>query len=79
MMVLSMFVHSETVSKLWEVDVLGIQDPSWRRSSEEAEMAVQAYFLDTVKVNDDRWYEVRLPWIKDTRWSQGISTWQRRD
>ena len=27
-------------------------------------MAVQAYFLDTVKVNDDGWYEVSLPWIE---------------
>jgi len=64
MTVLSMFIHSETVSKLWELDVLGIQDPSRRKSNEEAEMAVQAYFLDTVKVNDNGLYEVRLPWIK---------------
>jgi hypothetical protein len=63
-MALSMFDHSKAVSKLWELDVLGIQDPSRRRSSEEAEMAVQAYFLDTVKVNDDGWYEVRVPWIE---------------
>ena len=27
-------------------------------------MAVQAYFLDTVKVNDDGQYEVKLPWIE---------------
>ena len=64
MTALSMFVHSEAVSKLWELDVLGIQDPSRRRSNEEAEMAVQAYFLDIVKVNDDGRYEVRLPWIE---------------
>ena len=32
--VLSMFVHSETVSRLWELDVLGIQDPSRRKSNE---------------------------------------------
>jgi hypothetical protein len=64
MTVFSMFVHSEAVSRLWELDVLGIQDPSRRRSKEEAEMAVQAYFLDTVKVNDDGRYEVRLPWIE---------------
>jgi len=63
MTVLSMFVHSEAVSGLWELDVLGIQDPSRRRSNEEAEMEVQAYFPDTVEVNDG-WYEVRLPWIK---------------
>jgi hypothetical protein len=59
-----MFVHSEAVSKLWELDVLGIQDPSRRRSNEEAEMAAQAYFLHTVKVNDDGWCKVRLPWLE---------------
>jgi len=64
MTALSMFVHSEAVSKLWELDVLGIQDPSRRRRNEEAEMAVQAYFIDTMKVNDDGRYEVRLPWIE---------------
>jgi hypothetical protein len=60
----SMFVHSETVSKLRELDVLGIQDPSRRGSNEEAEMAVRAYFLHTVNMKDDGRYEVRLPWIE---------------
>jgi hypothetical protein len=46
MTVLFMFVHSEAVSKLWELDILEIQGPS-RRSYEEAKMAVQAYFRDT--------------------------------
>jgi len=62
MTALSMFVHSEAVSKLWKLDVLGIEDPSRRRSNVEAEMAGQAYFLGTVKVNDDGRYEVSLPW-----------------
>jgi len=61
---LSMFIHSETLSKLWELYVLGIQDPSRRKSNEEGEMAVQEYFLDTLKVNDDGRYEARLPWIE---------------
>jgi len=64
MTVLSMLVDSETVSKLWELDVLGIQGPSRRKSNEEVDIAVQAYFLDSVKVNDEGWYELRLPWIE---------------
>ena len=63
MTALSMFVHSKAMSKLWELYVLGIQDPG-RRSNEQTEMAVEAYFLDSVKVNDDGRYEVRLPWIE---------------
>jgi hypothetical protein len=27
-------------------------------------MAVRTYFLDTVQVNEEGWYEVRLPWIE---------------
>ena len=64
MCVLSMLVHSEKLSKLWELDVLGIRNPSGRKSNEEAKTAVQAYFLYKVKMNDDRRYEVRLPWIE---------------
>jgi len=64
MTVLFMFLHSETVSQLWELDVLGIHDPSRRKSNEEAEMAVEANFLDTVKANDEGRYELRLLWIE---------------
>jgi hypothetical protein len=63
MTALSVFVHSEAASKLWELDVLGIQDHS-RRSNEEVEMAIQAYFLDTLKANEDEWYEVGHPLIE---------------
>jgi hypothetical protein len=59
-----MLVHSEKLSKLWELDVLGIRNPSGRKSNEEEKTAVQAYFLYKVKMNDDRRYEVRLPWIE---------------
>ena len=64
MTVLSMFAHCETVSQLWELDVLGIQDPGRRKDNSEAEGTVKAFFLDTVKVKDDGRYEVRLPWIE---------------
>ena len=39
---------------------LGLKTPVGE-SNEEAEMAVQVYFPDTDKVNDDGRYEVRLP------------------
>jgi hypothetical protein len=64
MTALTMFTQSEPVNKLWELDVLGIQDPQCKKSKEEREMAVRTYFLDTVQVNEEGRYEVRLPWIE---------------
>lgn len=64
MTALSMFAHTESVSKLWELDAIGIQDPGERKNKEEREQATQTYFLDTVKVNEEGRYEVRLPWIE---------------
>jgi len=64
MTALTMFAQSEPVNKLWESDVLGIQDPQRKRSKEERERAVRVYFLNTVQVNEEGQYEVRLPWIE---------------
>jgi hypothetical protein len=64
MTALTMFAQSESMNKLWELDVLRIQDPQHKKSKEEREMAVQTYFLDTVRVNEEGRYEVRLPWIE---------------
>jgi hypothetical protein len=61
MTTLTMFAQSEPVNKLWELDILGIQDPQHKKSKEERAMAVQTYFLDTVRVNEEGRYEVRLP------------------
>jgi hypothetical protein len=58
-----MFAQSEPVNKLLELDVLGIQDPQCKESKEERERAVRAYFLNTVRVNEEGRYKVRLPWI----------------
>ena len=61
---LTMFAQSEPVNKLWELDVLGIHDPQCKKGKEERERAEQTYFLDTVRVNEEGRYEVRLPWIE---------------
>jgi len=64
MTALTMFAQNEPVNKLWELDLLGIQDPQCKKGKEERERAVQAYFLDTVRVNEEGQYEVRLAWIE---------------
>jgi hypothetical protein len=63
MTALTIFAQSDPVNKLWELDVLGIQDPQHKKRKEEREMAVQTYFHDTVRVNEEGRYEARLPWI----------------
>ena len=64
MTAVTLFAQSEPVNKLWELDVLGSQDPQSKTSKEERERSVRAYFLNTVRVNKDGRYEVRLPWIE---------------
>jgi len=64
MIALSLFAQSEPVNKLWELDVLGIQDPQSKRNKEERERSVRAYFLNNVRVNEEGQYEVRLPWTE---------------
>jgi len=63
MRTLTMFVKSEPVNNLWELDVLGIQDTQCKKSKEERVRSVPAYFLNTVRVNEKGRYEVTLPWI----------------
>jgi hypothetical protein len=64
MTALTMFAQSEPVNKLWELHVLGVQDPQHKKSKEEMEKAGQTYVLDTVRVNVEGRLEVRLPWIE---------------
>jgi len=53
MTALTLFAQSEPVNKLWELDVLGIQDPQSKRSIEEREITVRVSFLNTVRVNEE--------------------------
>jgi len=60
----AMFAQSEVVSKLWELGVLGIQDPNCEKNNEEMEMTVPGYLLNAVQLNDKCLYELRLPWTE---------------
>lgn len=61
MTALTMFAQSEAASNLLELDVIGIQDSHCKKSSDETEMTVRAYFLDTVQVQNGGRYEVGFP------------------
>ena len=62
MTVLSLFVNP-SITELWQLDVLGIQDPTDKKSKDEMALAAKELFLQTVSVNPKGRYEVNLPWI----------------
>ncbi|CAG9827611.1 unnamed protein product [Diabrotica balteata] len=62
--VVSLFVKNASVSNLWELDVLGIGDPTERKSSEETALAARKLFFETVSSDSSGRYEVRLPWLE---------------
>lgn len=64
MTVTSLFVNS-SITDLWQLDILGIQEPTERRTREEMALAAKEAFLETVIVNDEGRYEVKLPWLEN--------------
>lgn len=62
---LNLLVNNCSLSELWELETIGIKEPSDKKTKEEAALAARDLFLQTVKVNDEGRYEVRLPWWDD--------------
>ncbi|XP_071052941.1 uncharacterized protein [Onthophagus taurus] len=58
----SLLTKDMPISKLWQLDVLGISDPEENRSKVELEKAVKTLFKETTVVNEEGRYEVQLPW-----------------
>ncbi|XP_018575220.1 uncharacterized protein LOC108914014 [Anoplophora glabripennis] len=59
---LPLLIKEASITELWRLDVLGITEPSERKTKEELADDAKDFFLRTVKINQGR-YEVRLPWI----------------
>ncbi|XP_072389479.1 uncharacterized protein [Diabrotica undecimpunctata] len=64
MISLSLFVNNAPITNLWELDVLGINDPMERKTRDETALAAKKLFLETISVDTDGRYEVRLPWLE---------------
>ncbi|KAF2879705.1 hypothetical protein ILUMI_26468 [Ignelater luminosus] len=64
MTVLSLFVKDASIANLWELDLLGIAEPTTKRSPQEMADAAKELFLQTIEVNGEGRYEVRLPWLE---------------
>ncbi|GBM64651.1 U6 small nuclear RNA (adenine-(43)-N(6))-methyltransferase [Araneus ventricosus] len=62
-LVTSIFVKEFDISDLWKLDLIGIKDPIEKLSKKEQEDLTKEHFLQTVRYNDDKQYEVHLPWL----------------
>jgi hypothetical protein len=62
MIVTSMLIDNLNISDLWKLDLIGISDPTDVKSKSQVQRDVDAYFKDTLKVNEEGRYEVKLPW-----------------
>jgi len=61
--VTSLFVAEASVQQLWDLETIGIRDPSEQKKKLEKEGAVRSHFLSTVSRKEDGRYSVSLPWI----------------
>ncbi|KAJ8918883.1 hypothetical protein NQ315_011175, partial [Exocentrus adspersus] len=59
------FVNDASICELWELDALGIREPLEKKSRSDMEAAAKKLFTQTIKINEDGRYEVRLPWVED--------------
>ncbi|GFQ70333.1 integrase catalytic domain-containing protein [Trichonephila clavata] len=60
----SLLTNREKISDLWEIDSLGIKDPSEKRSKLELQDLTLKHFENTVLRDDEGRYIVSIPWIE---------------
>ncbi|GFW08068.1 transposon Ty3-G Gag-Pol polyprotein [Trichonephila clavipes] len=64
LLVHSLFTNREKISDLWELDSLGIKDPSEKKSKLELQDLALKHFENTVLRDDEGRYIVSIPWIE---------------
>ncbi|GFV11511.1 integrase catalytic domain-containing protein [Trichonephila clavipes] len=57
-------LFTEKISDLWELDSLGIKDPSEKKSKLELQGLALKHFVNTVLRDDEGRYIVSIPWIE---------------
>ena len=60
--VTSMSAKDFAVTQLWDLDTIGVRDPSDVKTKLQDEHEAQQQFLETISRNEDGRYVVRLPW-----------------
>ncbi|KAJ8940918.1 hypothetical protein NQ317_010177 [Molorchus minor] len=69
---ISLFVHDSSISNLWELDVLGITEPTADKTRHELEAAAEQFFMETVKVDKNGRFEITLPWLRASTTAQQL-------
>ncbi|GFV05469.1 uncharacterized protein TNCV_226801 [Trichonephila clavipes] len=64
LLVYSLFTNREKISDLWELDSLGIKDPSEKKSKLELQDLALKHFENMVLREDEGRYIVSIPWIE---------------
>ncbi|GFX18031.1 integrase catalytic domain-containing protein [Trichonephila clavipes] len=64
LLVHSLFTNREKISDLWELDSLGIKDPSEKKLKLELQDLALKHFENTVLRDDEGRYIVNIPWIE---------------
>ncbi|CAG7834409.1 unnamed protein product [Allacma fusca] len=64
LVVSSLMSCDASISNLWSLEAIGINDPTETSSRAELELAAKEHFLRTVRVNEEGRYEVHLPWVE---------------
>lgn len=65
MMIASLFCKNAPLSTLWDLETIGITEPSVEKQKEVQTQAVMTYFTDTVRRDENGRYIVKLPWKEE--------------
>lgn len=61
LMIVTMFTQEADIAKLWELDTLGIMDPTLKKKKDILQTEIKERFRQTIRVNEEERYEVALP------------------
>ncbi|GFU84538.1 DUF1758 domain-containing protein [Trichonephila clavipes] len=64
LLVHSLLTNREKISNLWELDSIGIKNPSEKKSKLELQDLALKHFENTVLRDDEGRYTVSIPWIE---------------
>lgn len=63
----SLLIHYNNIEDLWKLEAIGIKDRYEELNKEEHEKIIKQNLIDTMEVDRDGRYEIKLPWIEKER------------